>query len=368
MKYYIIAGEASGDLHGSRLTAALKTNDPKAEIRAWGGDLMQKEGATIVKHIRELAIMGIVQVLLKLPQIFRNFSFCHKDILDFQPDAIVLIDYSGFNLRIAKWAKKKGFKVFYFISPQIWATRAGRVEKVKKYVDRMFCVLPFEKEFYAKYAYQADYVGHPLLDIIEDAQKDIDKSALSTIKKPIIALLPGSRKQEIKAILSRMMTIVPDFPDYQFVVAVAPSVPIELYQSIIKEEKSVLLLQHQTYPLLSSAEAALVTSGTATLETALFKVPQVVCYKTGPLFYWIVRQIIKIPFISLVNIIMGRKIVVELIQGELNSKNLKIELTKILDDEQRKIIIDDYKKLSLKLGEKGAAQRTALLIKNALDS
>lgn len=201
-----------------------------------------------------------------------------------------------------------------------------------------------------------------------DAERNIDKSALSTIKKPIIALLPGSRKQEIKAILSRMMSIVPDFPDYQFVVAVAPSVPIELYQSIIKEEKSVLLLQHQTYPLLSSAKAALVTSGTATLETALFKVPQVVCYKTGPFFYWIVRQIIKIPFISLVNIIMGRKIVAELIQGELNSKNLKIELTKILDDEQRKIIMDDYKKLSLKLGEKGAAQRTALLLKNALDS
>jgi lipid-A-disaccharide synthase len=366
MKYYIIAGEASGDLHGSRLTAALKTNDPKAEIRAWGGDLMQKEGATIVKHIRELAIMGIVQVLLKLPQIFRNFSFCYKDILDFQPDAIVLIDYSGFNLRIAKWAKKKGFKVFYFISPQIWATRTGRVEKVKKYVDRMFCVLPFEKEFYAKYAYQADYVGHPLLDIIDDAEKDIDKSALSTIKKPIIALLPGSRKQEIKAILSRMMTIVPDFPDYQFVVAVAPSVPLDLYQSILKEEKSVLLLQHQTYPLLSSAEAALVTSGTATLETALFNVPQVVCYKTGPLFYWIVRQIIKIPFISLVNIIMGKKIVEELIQKELNRERLKAEVEKILNPAVRIEMFHNYEELRKKLGEKGAAERTSKLIISSL--
>jgi lipid-A-disaccharide synthase len=366
MKYYIIAGEASGDLHGSRLTAALKANDPNSEIRAWGGDLMQKEGANVVKHIRELAIMGIVQVLLKLPQIFRNFSFCHKDIIDFQPNAIILIDYSGFNLRIAKWAKKKGFKVFYFISPQIWATRAGRVEKVKKYVDRMFCVLPFEKDFYAKFGYQADYVGHPLIDIIDNEKNNKQALNIDKTDKAIIALLPGSRRQEIKAILKRMISIVPDFPDFQFVVAAAPSVPIELYQSIIKSEQSIILVQNQTYPLLNAAHAALVTSGTATLETALFEVPQVVCYKTGPIFYWIVRQIIKIPFISLVNIIMGRKIVEELIQGKLNRYDLKKELHKILDTEQRKTISVEYAELRKKLGKKGAADRTSKLIISSL--
>jgi lipid-A-disaccharide synthase len=366
MKYYIIAGEASGDLHGSRLTAAIKSDDPDAEIRGWGGDLMQKEGVTIVKHIRELAIMGVVQVLLKLPQIFRNFSFCHKDILDFKPDAIVLIDYSGFNLRIAKWAKQKGFRVFYFISPQVWATRTGRVEKVKKYVERMFCILPFEQDFYAKYGYTADYVGHPLIDIVDNAKQLPSLNIENT--KPIIALLPGSRKQEIKAILKTMISIVPDFPDYQFVVAVAPSVPIELYHHILKEEHSVLQVQNQTYPLLNSAYAALVTSGTATLETALFSVPQVVCYKTGPIFYWIVRQIIKIPFISLVNIVMGKKIVEELIQKDLNRERLKTAVKKILNPIERTEILQNYEDLRKKLGDKGAAAKVSRLLIDAIST
>jgi lipid-A-disaccharide synthase len=366
MKYYFIAGEASGDLHGSRLAAAIMADDPNAEIRGWGGDLMTKEGVSVVKHIRELAIMGIVQVIQKLPQIFRNFSFCHKDILDFKPDAIVLIDYSGFNLRIAKWAKQKGFRVFYFISPQVWATRASRVEKVKKYVERMFCILPFEQDFYAKYGYKADYVGHPLIDIVENAKQLPSISLEST--KPIIALLPGSRKQEIKAILKTMISIVPDFPDYQFVIAGAPTVPLELYHSIIGTNKSIILVQNQTYPLLNSAHAALVTSGTATLETALSGVPQVVCYKTGPVFYWIARQIIKIPFISLVNIIMGKKIVAELIQKDLNRDRLKDEVQRILNSENRNQLSENYLDLRKKLGDKGAAARAARLIVDALQS
>lgn len=368
MKYYLIAGEASGDLHGSYLSSALKTADPDAQIRGWGGDLMQESGVEIVKHIRELAIMGILQVLLKLPQIFRNFSFCHKDILKFQPDAIVLIDYSGFNLRIAKWAKKKGLRVFYFISPQVWATRPGRVEKIKKYVERMFCILPFEKDFYAKFGYNADYVGHPLIDIIDHSRQLPVLYCKTEHNKPIIALLPGSRKQEIKSILKRMISIVPDFPDYQFVVAVAPTVPITLYKSILKSEKSVILVQNQTYPLLRSAEAALVTSGTATLETALFSIPQVVCYKTGPLFYWIVRQIIKIPFISLVNIVMGKKIVEELIQNELNRERLKAALDNILNPASRANMIEHYAELRKKLGDKGAAVRTARLLVDTLQN
>jgi lipid-A-disaccharide synthase len=366
MRYYFIAGEASGDLHGSRLAAAIMADDPNAEIRGWGGDLMSKEGVSIVKHIRELAIMGIVQVIQKLPKIFRNFSFCHKDILDFKPDAIVLIDYSGFNLRIAKWAKQKGFRVFYFISPQVWATRAGRVEKVKKYVDRMFCILPFEKDFYAKFGYNADYVGHPLIDIVENAKQLPSISFEST--KPIIALLPGSRKQEIKAILKTMISIVPDFPDYQFVIAAAPTVPLELYNSIIGTNNSIILVQNQTYPLLNSAHAALVTSGTATLETALFSVPQVVCYKTGPIFYWIVRQIIKIPFISLVNIVMGKKIVEELIQKDLNRERLTTEVEKILIPEQRTAMLQNYEDLRKRLGNKGAAARVSQLLIDAIST
>jgi lipid-A-disaccharide synthase len=366
MRYYFIAGEASGDLHGSRLAAAIMADDPNAEIRGWGGDLMSKEGVSIVKHIRELAIMGIVQVIQKLPQIFRNFSFCHKDILDFKPDAIVLIDYSGFNLRIAKWAKQKGFRVFYFISPQVWATRARRVEKVKKYVDRMFCILPFEKDFYAKFGYNADYVGHPLIDIVDNAKKLPLLSTENT--KPIIALLPGSRKQEIKAILKTMISIVPDFPDYQFVVAMAPSIPIELYHSIIGTDNSIMLVQNQTYPLLNSAHAALVKSGTATLETALFSVPQVVCYKTGPIFYWIVRQIIKIPFISLVNIVMGKKIVEELIQKDLNRERLTTEVEKILIPEQRTAMLQNYEDLRKRLGNKGAAARVSQLLIDAIST
>lgn len=367
MKYYIIAGEPSGDLHGSRLVKALKSEDPEADILAWGGDKMQREGAVVVKHIRDLAIMGIVQVIKRLPEISRNFNYCHQNILDFKPDAIILIDYSGFNLRVAKWSKKHGFKVFYYISPQVWATRSGRVKKIKKYVDRMFCILPFEKDFYHKFGYNADYVGHPLLDIVDEAASEGTFCENLSIQKPIVALLPGSRKQEVKTILRAMLSVVPDFPDYQFIIAGAPTLTEAFYQPFLKDNPNVNLVQGQTYPLLSLAHAALVTSGTATLETALFKVPQVVCYKTGPLFYWIVRQIIKIPFISLVNIIMGKKIVEELIQGDLNKERIKTELLKILDPVHRSILLQDYEQLRLMLGEKGAADRAGKMIVEALN-
>jgi lipid-A-disaccharide synthase len=362
MKYYLIAGEPSGDLHGSRLISALKEEDPQSEFRAWGGDLMQKSGAVLAKHIRDLAIMGIVQVLRRLPTIFRNFRFCHADIEAFKPDVIILIDYSGFNLRIAKWAKEKGFSVFYFISPQVWATRAGRVKKIKKYVDRMFVILPFEEDFYKKYNYKVDFIGHPLLDNVAEHEKDAAFVQKMGTEKPIIALLPGSRRQEVKSILSEMLKMVPKFPEYQFIIAGAPTLPEEFYRPFLQKYPQVQLVQGQTYNLLANAEAALVTSGTATLETALFDVPEVVCYKTGPLFYWIVKQIIKIPFISLVNIIMGRKIVAELIQHELNEDNLDLELKKILNSEHREILRKDYADLRNKLGNRGAAKRAAKLI------
>ncbi len=364
MRYYIIAGEPSGDLHGSRLVRALKTKDSEAQIQAWGGDLMESEGACLSKHIRDLAIMGIFQVLKRLPEIYQNFRFCHKDILEFKPDVIILIDYSGFNLRIAKWAKKRGLKVFYYISPQVWATRPGRVQKIKEYVDRMYCILPFEKDFYLKFGYAAEYVGHPLLDIIQEA-KENDSDKLE-VTRPVIALLPGSRKQEVKAILRIMLSVISDFPNYDFIIAGAPTLNRDFYQPFLKSHPNVKLLEGQTYALLSIAEAALVTSGTATLETALFKVPQIVCYKTGPIFYWIVKQIIKIPFISLVNIIMGKKIVEELIQRDLNRDRLKEELEKLMNPEYREILLSEYDELKIKLGGSGASERAAKLIVESL--
>ena len=279
MKYYIIAGEASGDLHGSNLIKALFTQDENANIRCWGGDLMENAGATLVKHYKELAFMGFVEVLANIPTIFKNIAFCKKDIEDFQPDVIVFIDYSGFNLRIAKWAKQQGFRTNYYISPQVWASRSSRVEKIKRDVDMMNVILPFEKEFYAKHNYEVNFVGHPLIDAIADRQQ-VDVTTFrkenNLGNKKIIALLPGSRKQEIIKMLSVMLSVVDDFKDYQFVIAGAPSQDFSFYQQFIKTD-NVQFINNKTYDLLSVSFAALVTSGTATLETALFKVPQVVC-------------------------------------------------------------------------------------------
>lgn len=368
MKYYIIAGEASGDLHGSNLMKAIMQIDPYAEFRFWGGDLMQSVGGTMVKHYKELAFMGFAEVLFNLKTIFNNIKFCKKDIDEYLPDGIIFIDYPGFNMRIAEWARKQGHKTQYYISPQIWAWKEGRIKAIKRDFDNLYVILPFEKDFYEKkHHFPVDFVGHPLIDAIEN-RPAFDEQAFRAehqlTDKPIVALLPGSRKQEIKKMLSRMLSITEFFPDYEFVIAGAPSQDFELYKPFLKG-KNIAFVNNQTYKLLSIAHVALVTSGTATLETALFGVPEVVCYKGSWLSYQIAKRIITLKYISLVNLIMDREVVKELIQGDLNTKNLRIELQKLLNPETRNILLEDYKQLKEKLGGKGASQKAAeLMVKN----
>ncbi|BAO76151.1 lipid-A-disaccharide synthase [Winogradskyella sp. PG-2] len=368
MKYYIIAGEASGDLHGSNLMKALIKEDNKADIRFWGGDLMQTIGGKLVMHYKERQFMGFAEVIFNLRKITKHIKFCKSDIENFQPDVIIFIDNSGFNLRIAKWAKAKNFRTHYYISPQVWASRAGRVEKIKQVVDAMYVILPFEKDFYKTYDYDVHFVGHPLIDAIADrpqVEEHIFRKEHHLSDKPIIALLPGSRKQEITKMLSVMLSLVNDFKDYQFVIAGAPSQDFSFYQSFIKQDH-VSFISNKTYDLLSISAAALVTSGTATLETALFKVPQVVCYKANAISYMIAKRIITLKYISLVNLIMNREVVTELIQGDLNKKRLKKELTVILDTEKREQLFLDYYELEQQLGGRGASENTAKLIYNAI--
>ncbi|MDO6761612.1 lipid-A-disaccharide synthase [Tamlana sp. 2_MG-2023] len=364
MKYYIIAGEASGDLHGSNLIKALHHTDVHADIRCWGGDLMQEAGGDLVKHYKERAFMGFSEVIMNLNKIFKLISFCKSDIETFKPDVIVFIDNSGFNLRIAKWAKENGFRTNYYISPQVWASRASRVPAIKRDIDKMFVILPFVKSFYKKYDYDVDFVGHPLIDAIanRDQINEFDfRKTHSLSDKPIIALLPGSRKQEITKMLDVMLSLVDNYSDYQFVIAGAPSQEHEFYKTFIKSE-NVKFIANKTYDLLSISYAALVTSGTATLETALFKVPQVVCYRASNISYQIAKRIITLKFISLVNLIMDREVVTELIQNDFNKKRLSEELNKILDDNFREKQFLDYYELERALGGKGASQKTAQLI------
>ena len=365
MKYYIIAGEASGDLHASNLMKALLKKDSNAEFRFWGGDLMQSVGGTLVKHYRDLAFMGFLEVVMNLRTITNNLKFCKQDINAYQPDAIVYIDYPGFNLRIAKWARKKGFKNHYYISPQIWAWKENRIKDIKRDVDAMYVILPFEKEFYEeKHKFPVHFVGHPLIDAISDREQVGEvtfRSKYGLNIKPIIALLPGSRKQEIKVMLSVMLSVIEDFNDYQFVIAGAPSQERSFYEDFIKKS-NVSLVENDTYDLLSVSTAALVTSGTATLETALFKVPEVVCYKGSWISYQIGKRLVNLDFISLVNLIMKKEVVTELIQNDLTTKRLKQELTKILDEDQRIKYFIDYYDLEKKLGGKGASEKTAELI------
>lgn len=370
MKYYIIAGEASGDLHGSNLIKALKIKDVDADIRCWGGDLMQQAGGTLVKHYKTLAFMGFIEVLMNIAVIFKNIAFCKKDIHEFKPDVIIFIDYSGFNLRIAKWAKNNNFTTNYYISPQIWASREGRIAKIKRDIDAMYVILPFEKEFYEKkHSFPVHFVGHPLIDAISGLPK-VDEENFRGIhnldaKKPIIALLPGSRKQEVHKMLALMLSVTSDFQDYQFAIAGAPSLEKDIYISFLKEHH-VGFVSNATYDLLSLSHAAIVTSGTATLETALFKVPQVVCYRANWLSYQIAKRIITLEFISLVNLIMKKEVVKELIQDDLNAKNLKVELQKLVDGSSRDKQLLAYTELEKKLGGKGASMNTAeLIIKNA---
>lgn len=361
MKYYIIAGEASGDLHGSNLIKALLKQDKNAEIRCWGGDLMQNAGATLVKHYKELAFMGFVEVLRNIPTIFKNISFCKKDIEEFNPDALIFIDYSGFNLRIAKWAKEKKYLTNYYISPQVWASRSSRVKAIKRDIDVMNVILPFEKEFYAKHNYEVNFVGHPLIDAIADRVQVGEEAFRKEHKlggKKIIALLPGSRQQEIIKMLSVMLSVVDDFKEYQFVIAGAPSQEYSFYKQFITTD-NVQFINNKTYDLLSVSYAALVTSGTATLEAALFKVPQVVCYKGSAISYQIAKRIITLKFISLVNLIMDKEVVTELIQNDFNKKRLTSELSKILDDSEREKLFLEYYELEKILGGKGASENAA---------
>lgn len=369
MKYYIIAGEASGDLHGSNLIKGILKCDPTAEIRFWGGDLMQQAGGTLVKHYRDLAFMGFAEVVMNLKTILNNIKICKADILAFQPDVLIFIDYPGFNMRIAKWAKALGMKTHYYISPQIWAWKENRIHAIKRDVDKMYVILPFEKDFYEKkHHYPVDFVGHPLIDAIHNRPKtDTEKfrKEHDLDDKPIIALLPGSRKQEISKMLSEMLSVVDSFPDYQFVIAGAPSQDFEFYKQFLTN-KRVHFISNKTYDLLSVAHAALVTSGTATLETALFKVPEVVLYKGNWISYQIAKRIITLKYISLVNLIMDQEVVTELIQNDCNPKKIKAELHKILEPNHRSKVLAAYDLLEEKLGGEGASDKTARLIMDNL--
>ncbi len=366
MRYYIISGEASGDLHGSNLIKELKKKDASANIRCWGGDKMEAAGATLVKHYKELAFMGFLEVIKNLRTILKNIKFCKEDILQYQPTAIILIDYPGFNLRIAKWAKEQGIPVIYYISPQVWAWKENRVKLIKSCVDKMLVILPFEKAFYKKWNYEVEYVGHPLVEVVSGFLLTVDNTRLTTTNNGqqetsnIIALLPGSRQQEILKKLPIMLEVAKHFPDHQFVVAKAPGLDDAFYTSLLAPYNNVSSVVNKTYELLVQSKAALVTSGTATLETALFGVPEVICYKGSAFSYQIAKRLIKIKFIGLVNLIMDKEVVKELIQDELTVENLKRELSLLLTDEAKQQQLKrDYEALKALLSKGGHASANA---------
>ena len=370
MKYYIIAGEASGDLHASNLMKSIHQKDANAEFRFWGGDLMQQQGGELVKHYSDLAFMGFLEVVMNLQTILGNLSFCKKDIVSWKPDVLILVDYPGFNLRIAEFAHQKGIKVVYYISPQVWAWKRGRVKKIKKVVDKMLVILPFEKAFYSGYGLDVDFVGHPLLDAIQQEQHLSKADFLKQNglpNKPIIALLPGSRKQEVSKMLEVMLQVVPAFQQYEFIIAGMPSLGKDFYQPFLNNN-SVKVIFNQTHDILYHADAALVTSGTATLETALIGTPEVVCYKGNQLSYEIAKRVIKVKYISLVNLIMDKQVVKELIQNDFTAENLKGELNFLLNDQlYREQQIADYDKLREKLGKSGASEKAAEMILDFLN-
>ncbi len=365
MKYFIITGEASADLHASNLVLELKKLDPNSSFYGFGGDLMEAAGVKLSMHYKELAVMGVVDVLKNIFSIAKKLAFCKKEIERIQPDALIFIDFSGFNLRIAKWAKEHQYNTHYYIAPQVWASRSKRVKKIKAYINHLYCTLPFEVDFYKKHNYEVEFVGHPLIDAL--ALKPIKNSEQFRrehqlpMDKELIALLPGSRRSELTKILSSMLSIVELFKEFHFVVAMAPSLDRELYEQFTKNTH-VSLVSNDTYSLLKASKAALVTSGTATLETALLKIPQIVCYKTQGLTYWIAKRIIKLPYISLVNIILGREAVPELIQSDLNTKRLQSEFKKLLDTNTTQNQIEAYDQLEVLLGEGGASRKAAAAI------
>lgn len=362
-KIYVIAGEASGDLHASNLMQAMLSHDPELDFRFWGGDKMNEVHPGLVKHIRELAFMGFWEVITNLRTILKNITFCKEDILAYAPDAIVLVDYPGFNLRIAEWAHENGIKVIYYISPQVWAWKQKRVHKIKQVVDKMYVILPFEKEFYDRFDYEVDYVGHPLLD--EIAKHGFDESQRLAFygkheldDRPIIAVLPGSRRQEVSIKLPIMLDALKAFPEYQVIIAGAPSLDEAFYAPFNSE--NVKMVSNETYALLASSKAAVVTSGTATLETALFKIPEVVCYKSSRFSYEIAKRLVKVKYISLVNLIMDREVVKELIQADCNALAIRTELSKLLNDEKyRSALMENYDELEKILGGGGASDKVA---------
>jgi lipid-A-disaccharide synthase len=366
MNFFIIAGEASGDLHASNLIKELKKLDTSARFRGWGGDMMKKEGAELVMHYRDIAYMGFAEVVLHMTTILRNIEKCKKDILAYSPNAIILIDYPGFNLRIARFAHKHNFKVFYYISPQVWAWKESRVKEIKKYVDRMFVILPFEKNFYARFGYPVEFVGHPLLDVLSEEHPFTDRvtfiSGNGLDNRQIIALLPGSRKQEIKRILAVMLQAVDKFPEYQFIIGGLSSVPRTFYEKVYNGY-NVRIVYDQTYDLIRHSWAAIVASGTATLETALIGIPQVIVYKGGFLSYQIAKRIVDVSYIGLVNLIMERSVVAELVQNDFNPLRLADSLRKcVSDNELRNRMLIDYQELKMKLGGRGASHKAASLI------
>ena len=373
MRYYIIAGEASGDLHGSNLMKELKKRDQNAEFRFWGGDLMFEQADNIVRHYRELAYMGLVEVMQNFGKIIQNIRFCKNDINSFKPDAVILIDYPGFNLRIARFAKKQGLRVYYYISPKVWAWKQSRVETIKTCVDKLFVIFPFEIDFFKKHNFDVDYVGNPILDSIDYKTKSlVSKQGFITNnsldKKPIIALLPGSRKQELKKIIPVMLEITSQYLEHQFVIAAASAIPADYYRSLIPDDSGIKIVYDQTYALLKYSVAAVVTSGTATLEAALLNVPEVVGYITSKLSYLVGKRFVKIPYVSLVNLIMGKEVVRELIQSEMTCKTVKNELDRLIFDvDYRENMLKDFVELKKTVGKPGASKRVAELILKEMD-
>lgn len=369
MKYYIIAGEASGDLHAAKLIKGLASRDTNASFRCWGGEKMEAEGGTLVKHYRDLAFMGFQEVILNIRTILRNIQFCKNDILEWKPDAVILVDYPGFNMRIAEFAKKNGLKVFYYISPQVWAWKKHRIHKLHRNTDIAFVVMPFEKEFHEKYGYNVEYTGHPMPDSMADETFFDDSAFREKYKlnpKPIITLVPGSRKQELQRILPHMLKIVKQFEDYQFVVAGVSTIDPKLY-SKYTDGFPVKVIHGQTHNLLRCSCAAAVKSGTVTLETAMLGIPQVVCYRFSFLTALIAWMVVHVKYISLVNLILDREAVTELIQYKFTAGSLSRALKPLLTDTTaRRKMLDDYKELMQKVGPPGASDRAAEIINKKL--
>lgn len=371
MKYYIISGEASGDLHGSNLMKAIYRHDPQAEVRFWGGDLMQSVGGTMVKHIRDLAIMGIVEVMVHLRTVLANIRLCKQDILDYNPDAVIFIDYPGFNLRIAKFTHSHGFKNFYYISPQVWAWKKGRIKTMRRVLDKMYVILPFEKPFYDKYGVEnVEYVGHPLLDAVADFNSshvaDDFRRRNNLDDRPIIALMPGSRKMELRKMMPTMAALASRHPEYNFVIAGMTLLGDSFYKPFLTSQ-NVTLVYNQTYMLLQSAFAGVITSGTATLEAALFHLPQVVCYRANALTVVFAKTFAKVKYISLVNLIADKPVVRELIQKDLNKNTLETEFSKITKDKNNRMaMIAEYESIEKTLGSEGVSDKAVLSILKTL--